>query len=345
MAAYLHAVSINRRQLLQGASLTGLGLLAGCGRWPGQGQAQQPAAGGMTLRRIGVLGDVPAARWDAFREGLRELGWVEGQNLAVEYRWAEGNSERQRALTAELVGLNVECIAAGTRAAAAAAKQVTATVPIVAILATGEALENALVDNIARPGGNITGMAGISGADLEGKQLQLLKETVPRAARVALLGREAQAGIELRLQALQSAAATLGMQVQFFSVEHPRALADAFSAMSAAGADALKIVANVLFDPVWPEIADLAARHRLPAIAERIEFPRVGGLMAYGVNLLDSYRRAATYVDKLLKGARPGDLPMERPMRFDFGVNLKTARELGLTLPPEIMLQVTEVVQ
>ena len=332
---------MSRRQFVVGAGSAAL--LAGCGRW--QGQAQQPAVGGMTLRRIGVLGDVPAARWDAFREGLRELGWVEGQNLAVEYRWAEGNPERRRALTAELVELNVECIAAGTRAAAAAAKQVTATVPIVAILATGEALEHALVDNIARPGGNITGMAGISGVDLEGKQLQLLKETVPRAARVALLGRETVAGVELRLQALESAAATLGVQVQFFSVEHPRALADAFLAMSAAGADALKILANVLFDPVWPEIADLAARHQLPAIAERIEFPRVGGLMAYGVNLLDIYRRAATYVDKLLKGARPGELPMERPMRFDFGVNLKTARELGLTFPETILLQATEAIQ
>jgi putative tryptophan/tyrosine transport system substrate-binding protein len=330
-----------RRHFVQGAGAAGLGLLAGCGRWPGQ----QRAPGGPEIRRIGVLGDSFTARWDAFREGLRELGWVEGQNLAVEYRWTEGHNERYGAVAAELVQLPVELIVAGTSAGSAAAKQATSTVPIVAILATGEALEAGLVDNIARPGGNITGMAGISGTQMEGKQLQLLTEAVPAASRVAILARATGASAERRTQALQSAAPLLGVQLQVFLVQNPGGIEEAFAAMGAAGAHALKILPASWFDPRWDQIADLTARYRLPTLAYRMEFPRAGGLMAYGVDGLDINRRAATYVDKLLKGAQPGDLPMERPMRFDFVINLKTAQALGLTIPPHVLLQATEVIQ
>jgi putative tryptophan/tyrosine transport system substrate-binding protein len=330
-----------RRHFVQGAGVAGLALLAGCGRWPGQARAP----GGTEIRRIGVLGDSPTARWDAFREGLRELGWVEGQNLAVEYRWSEGNNERYGAVAAELVQLQVELIVAGAETASVAAKQATSTVPIVAILGTGGALEAGIVDSIARPGGNIMGMAGISETQLEGKQLQLLTEAVPAASRVAILAPATVASFERRTQALQSAAPLLGVQLQVFPVQHPGGIEDAFSAMGAAGAQALKILTAPWLDPLWEQIADLTARYRLPALTEYMEFPRAGGLMAYGVDRLDIYRRAATYVDKLLKGARPGDLPLEGPMRFEFVINLRTAQALGLTIPPHVLLQATEVIQ
>jgi putative tryptophan/tyrosine transport system substrate-binding protein len=330
-----------RRHFVQGAGVAGLALLAGCGRWPGQ----QRAPGGPEIRRIGVLGDLSTARWDAVREGLRELGWVEGQNLAVEYRWTEGHNERYGAVAAELVQLQVELIVAGGGTASVAAKQATSTVPIVAILGAGEALESGLVDNIARPDGNLTGMAGISGTQMEGKQLQLLTEAVPAASRVAILASATSAGFARRTQALQSAAPLLGVQLEVFPVQNPDGIEDAFAAMGAAGAHALKILPAPWNDSRWEQIADLTARYRLPALAQYMEFPRAGGLMAYGVDQLDTYRRAATYVDKLLKGAQPGDLPLERPMRFDFVINLKTAQALGLTIPHHVLLQATEVIQ
>src|SRR5215207_9268320 len=177
-----------RRAFVRGVGVVGAGLLAGCGRLPGQGQAQQPATGGTPLHRIGVIGDSSTARWEAFREGLRALGWVEGENLAVEYRWSEGsegNDARYRAAAAELVQRQIELIVAGSLTVSAAAKQATSTIPIVAVLGTDDALEAEIVDNIARPGGNITGTAGI-GAQLEAKQLELLKEAVPEVSRVAI---------------------------------------------------------------------------------------------------------------------------------------------------------------
>jgi putative ABC transport system substrate-binding protein len=341
MAADARRLHVSRRRFVQGVGLAGLGLLGRCGRLPGQ----QRAPDGPELRRIGVLGDSSAARWDAFREGLRELGWVEGQNLAVEYRWTEGNNERLRAVAAELVQLQPELIVAGTSTGSVAAQQATSTVPIVAILATGEALEVGIVDNIARPGGNITGMAGISGTEMERKQLQLLTEAVPAASRVAILAYAPGLAFERRTQALQSAAPILGVQLQVFPVQNAGDIEEAFAAMGAAGAQALKILAAQLFDRLWDEIADLTARYRLPALTEYMEFPRAGGLMAYGVDRHDIYRRAATYVDKILKGARPGDLPMERPMTFDFVINLRTAQALGLTIPPHVLLQATEIIQ
>jgi putative ABC transport system substrate-binding protein len=336
---------VSRRQVVQGVGAVGLGLLAGCGRWPGQAApSPQRAPGGPEIRRIGVLGDWPTARWDAFREGLRELGWVEGQNLVVEYRWIEGNQVRYEAVASELVQLRVELIVARAAGPSAAAKQATSTVPIVAILVTGEALETGLVDSIARPGGNVTGMAGISGTQMEGKQLQLLTEAVPAASRVAILA-PLSASSERRTPALQSAASMLGVQLQVFPVQHPGGIEEAFAAMGAAGAQALKILPATWFDSRWEQIADLTARYRLPALTQNMEFPRAGGLMAYGADRLDLYRRAATYVDKLLKGAQPGDLPMERPMHFDFVINLQTAEALGLTIPQHVLLQATEVIQ
>jgi putative ABC transport system substrate-binding protein len=296
------------------------------------------------------LGDAPGARWDGFWEGMHELGWVEGQNLAVEYRWTEGDFQRSQALATELVERKVELIVVGTSTTSVAAKQATATVPLVAILFSGEAIESGLVDNIARPGGNITGTAGISGSQLEGKQLQLLKEAVPHASRVAVLRRGAEdptffRSADRRERALQEAAPGLGVHLHVVATPNISGLDDAFAAMSTAGADALKILASTDFDSAWGRIAELALQYRLPSVTEYPEFARAGGLLAYGLSRAEIYRSAAPYVDKILRGARPGDLPMERPTAFDLVLNLKTAQALGLTIPQEILAQATEIIQ
>jgi putative ABC transport system substrate-binding protein len=333
--------STRRRFLRGGLSVAGLGLLAGCGLLPPQAPTSE------RVRLIGVLGDVPGGRWDAFWDGLRELGWVEGRNLAVESRWAEGDSQRYRALATELVERKVELIVVGTSVASVAAKQATSTVPLVAILVSGEAIESGLVDNIARPGGNITGTAGISGWQLEGKQLQLLKEAVPHASRVAVLhsNLEPSSSAERRVRALQEAAPGLGVHLHVVAMPNYSGLDDAFAAMSAAGADTLKILASTLFDTAWGRIAELALRYQLPAISEYPEFAQAGGLLAYGLSRAEIYRSAAPYVDKILRGARPGDLPMERPTDFDFVINLETAQALGLKIPQDLLQQATELIR
>jgi putative ABC transport system substrate-binding protein len=334
-----------RRAFLRGSvSLAGLGLLSGCGLLPAQAPTSE------RVRLIGVLGDVPGERWDAFWDGLRELGWVEGRNLAVESRWAGGNTNSYGALATELVERKVELIVVGTSGASVAAKQATATVPLVAILATAEAIEMGIVDNIARPGGNITGTAGVSGAQLEGKQLQLLKEAVPHASRVAVLRRGVSASTENRTRALQEAAPGLGVHLHIVTMSNvsgldDRDLDDAFADMSTAGVDALKLLANIQFETALERIAELAHQYRLPSIADYPEFARAGGLLAYGLSRPGIYRSAAPYVDKILRGAHPGEIPMERPTAFDFMVNLKTAQAMGLTIPQSILPQATEIIQ
>jgi putative ABC transport system substrate-binding protein len=229
-----------------------------------------------------------------------------------------------------------------------AAKQATASVPLVTILFSTEAIEMGLVDNIARPGGNITGTAGISGAQFEGKHLQLLKEVVPHASRVAVLregSADATSGSEIRLRALQEAGPGLGVHLHVVHIPNISDLDEAFAAVSAAGADAVKILAGAQWDSAWERIAELALRYRLPSITEFPEFAQAGGLLAYGLSRAEIYRSAAPYVDKILRGARPGDLPMERPIVFDFVINLKMAQAMGLTIPQAILTQATEVVQ
>jgi putative ABC transport system substrate-binding protein len=324
-------------------SLAGLGLLSGCGFLPPQSRAPEP------IRLIGVLGDSPSAHWDAFWDEMRGLGWAEGRNLMVESRWSEGDPQRYRGLADELVARNVDVLVAYGSNASAAAKQATVTLPIVAILVSGEAIELGIVDNIARPGGNITGMAGVSGTQLEGKQLQLLKEAVPLASRVAVLtlrpGPTTAPGSAARERALREAAVGLGLELHIVPVLGLDGLDEGFAAMAAAGDHAVKILTNPQFDLAWGRIAELALRHRLPAITENHEFARAGGLLAYGQGRSEVYRSASPYVDKILRGAHPGDLPMERPTEFDFVVNLKTAQALGLTIPKSILPQATEIIQ
>ncbi len=329
-----------RRGFLRGSlSVAGLGLLAGCGLPTPQAPTSE------RVRLIGILGNLSGDHWDGFWDGLRELGWVEGRNLAVESRWAEGDSQRWRALATELVERKVELVVVQTSGASVAAKEATATVPLVAILISGEAIESGLVDNIARPGGNITGIAGVSGQQLEGKQLQLLKEAVPHVSRVAVLRVTSSDSMQRRTQALEEAAPGLGVHLHVVTMPDISGLDDAFAAMSTAGADAIKILNSTQWNSAWVRVAELALQYRLPCITENREFARAGGLLAYGVSQPEIYRSAAPYVDKILRGARPGDLPMERPTDFEFVINLKTAQALGLKIRQDVLQQATELIQ
>ena len=326
-----------RRAFLQGSlALAGLSLAAGCSavRMPWQ----QPAR----LRRIGTLGDAPNAQWAAFRDGLKELGYVEGENIAVESRWAEGEYDRFAAHAAELVGLDVECIVAGGITVAIPAKPVNTTIPMVAILNERDAVEAGLVANIARPEGNITGIAGLPGFLLHAKLAEILKETIPDARRVAVLAFAQQ---HLGLDGIEDAARQLGLQLEIAMVQGPDGIEPAFSAIGAAGVQALVIIHTSIFGTARAQIAGLARAHRLPSFTSDVQFPPVGGLLGYGVDRLDNYRHAATYVDKILRGAKPADLPMERPRTFEFILNLKTAQAPGLTIPPSVLRQATEVIQ
>ncbi len=317
----------------------GLGLLAA----PLAAEAQQPAK----VPRIGFLGGSPATGFpnnylEAFRQGLRELGYVEGRNITIEYRWAEGKYDRLPALAAELVQLKVDVIFAFATPPSQAAKQATKTIPIVMLAA--DAVEQGLVASLARPGSNITGLS-VQAPELGGKQLQLLKQVVPRASRVAILWNTANPYTALVVRETEAAARTLGVQLQSLPVRGPEEFEGAFEAATRGGAAALLTVGDVLTIAHRTRIVALAAKSRLPAMYTFREFVDDGGLMAYGANLADLSRRAATYVDKILKGAKPGDLPVEQPTKFELVINLRTAKALGLTIPQSVLIRADEVIQ
>lgn len=332
---------LRRREFLQGSlALASLGLLSGCTILPPQWQAPR------RVRRIGVLlggSPGPSPLVDAFRQGLRELGYVEGEGTVIEFRYAEGREERFPELAAELVRLPVDVIVATGGPPALAAQRVTDTIPIV-MPTSGDPVGQGLVASLARPGGNVTGLAGLA-QELSGKRLELLKEIVPGAARVAVLWNAANPAKALEFKQTQAAAATLGLKLQSLEIRG----ADDFEAVSqAAGsdrADGLVVFGDSFFLQHRRRIVDFAAQRRLPAIYELKEFVEAGGLMSYGPSLPDLFRRAAGYVDKILKGARPAELPVERAERFDFIINLKTAQSRGLTIPQSVLIQVTEIIQ
>jgi putative tryptophan/tyrosine transport system substrate-binding protein len=329
---------LTRRRWIQGTGAVGLGLLAGCGRWPGQGQ--QPAK----VPRIGFLAPgAPQPQHEAFREGLRALGYVEGQNITIEHRSAEGREERLPELAAELVQLRADVILAAGTPAAVAGKQGTNSIPIV-FGASNEPVEAGLVASLARPGGNVTGLS-LMNSQLSAKRLEILKEAVPAVSRVAVLAWPLQATVERDWNETQVAAQALDLQMQRLDVQRADEFASAFEAAIRKGADALVVLPNSFFARERVSIIELAAMHRLPAMYEQRQFAEAGGLVAYGANLNDLYRRAATYVDKILKGVNPTDLPVEQPTTFDFVINLKTAGALGLTIPHHVLLQATEVIQ
>jgi ABC-type uncharacterized transport system substrate-binding protein len=301
--------------------------------------AQQPAK----VPRIGYLRVGPATAptnqrsREAFLEGLRELGYVQGKNIVIEWRFAEGRYDRLPDLAAELVRLQVDVLVAGSTPEAVAAKNATKTLPIV-FAGVGDPVATGLVASLASPGGNLTGLSLLS-RDLDGKRLELLKETIPEASTVAVLGNPANPTLPIHRRELQAAGGALGVQVQLLEVRTPDDFERAFAAASTGRAAGLLVLPDALADAHRARIAALAARSGLPAIYAFREWPEAGGLMSYGPSISDSYRRAAAYVDKILKGAKPGGLPVEQPTKFELVVNLKVAKGLGLTIPQSLLLR------
>jgi putative ABC transport system substrate-binding protein len=299
------------------------------------------------IYRIGFLSvansSSMAPRVDAFRQGLRELGYVEGKNITIEFRWADGRNERLRGLASDLAQLKVSIVVAHGVAATDAAKKASATTPIVCF-ACGDLLATGLVTSLARPGGNVTGQT-IVAPDVSGKRLELLREVVPALTRVAILWNPDNPVSVPELKETEAAARSLGLQLHSLGVSNPDEFRTAFAAMTKARAEALVVFSDAMYFGERKQIADLATKNRLPAISWTGEFAKSGGLMGYGPDVLAISRRAATYVDKILKGATPADLPIEQPTKFEFVVNLKTARTLGLTIPQTLLLRANYVIQ
>ena len=321
--------------------------LAGALAAPLAAGAQQAAK----VYRIGFLGQGDASHTGeqnvltGFRQGMRELGYVEGQNLVIEHRWAEMNFDRLPALAAELVQLRVDVITPVATRASLAAKQATTTVPIVMLLSL-HAIESGLVTNLAHPGGNVTGMTSMI-SETAGKRLALLKEALPRIARVGVLWNPNFYNWkpEPQWQALEETAPRLGVTLQSFEVRAAADIESAFTAMKRNRINAVLVFADPLTVAQGKQIANLAIQQRLATIAINREAVQVGGLMSYGVSFADSGYRGAAFVDKVLKGAKPGDLPIEQPTKFELVINMKTAKALGLTVPPSLLLRADQVIE
>ena len=296
------------------------------------------------MPRVGILNSDTAqdARVDEFRDGLRELGYIEGQNLLITYRWAGGRLDRLPALADDLLASHVDVIVA-IGASVWAAKRQTSTVPIVMAF-SGDPVGTAMVSNLARPGGNITGLSFMS-SDLAAKRLELLKQTFPRIARVAVLYLPAEVSTAPELRETEAAARTISVTLQPLEVRHPDDLEPLFARATRERADALLVFAHAFAFVHRDRIVELAARQRLLTMYGWREFVDVGGLMSYGPNVHALVRRAASYVDRILKGAKPGDPPIEQPTRFELVINLRTARALGLTIPPSLLQRADQVIQ
>jgi putative tryptophan/tyrosine transport system substrate-binding protein len=326
---------LNRREIVT--------LLGGAAIWPMAATAQQ-------LRktpRIGVLlAGTPASfstRAKAFLEGLRDHGYVEGRTIAIEWRWAQDKAERLPELAAELVGLNVDALVTGGTPAAKALKSATRTIPIVMAI-IGDPVAAGLVDSIARPGGNATGFS-IVAPDLSGKRLQLLKEIIPGISSVAVMSNVANPQSQIELNEMQIGARTLGLRLQSIQISAEASLENAFERGTSARVQALIVLTDAVLYSQRGRIVALAAANRLPAMYFFREFVQEGGLMSYAPSDTDLFRRAATYVDKVLKGTNPGDLPVEQPTKFELVINLKTAKALGLDVPPTLLARADEVIE
>jgi len=299
------------------------------------------------VHRIGVLSSsspsLHASRLDALRHGLRELGYVEGQNTIIEYRYAEGKLDRLPNLAGELVRIKVDVIVTSGTRVTVAAKQATSTIPIV-VGGAGDLVRAGLVGSLVNPGGNVTGVSRLS-PDFTGKRLRLLKEANPKAIRVAALLNPDNPGYEPTLKEIEISVRALGIMFQSLAVRSPNDFEGAFEAAAKGRADALFVMADALFNSHPTRIVELAAKNRLAAMYDRDDFVEAGGLMSYGVNLADLYRRSAYYVDKILKGTKPADLPVEQPTKFEFVINLKTAKQIGLTIPPNVLARADKVIK
>ncbi len=298
--------------------------------------------------RIGYLvqnsAEMSQGTFAAFREGLREHGWVEGQTIVVETRYAEGKVDQLPALVSELIRFKVDIIVTTSSGTTWAAKNATQSIPIV-MGASANAVGEGLVSSLAHPGGNITGMTFLAGPEIAGKQLQLLKEMAPAASRIAVLTNPTNRSHAAFAREVKVAARSLGAQVQVLEAPNPDQLDSAFAAMTKERAAALLVLTDSMFVGQRRRVVDLAARSRLPALYSQKEFVDDGGLISYGPSLVDMFRRAATHVDKILRGAKPSDMPIEQPTKFELVINLKTAKALGLTVPQSLLLRADEVIQ
>jgi putative ABC transport system substrate-binding protein len=308
-------------------------------------RAQQAAK----IPRVGVLrpGNPPPADFgqrEAFEGGLRDLGWTPGASIRIEYRYAEGNPERLLELASELVRLAVDVVVASSPRGVRAAQQATRTIPIV-MSTLPDPVGEGFVASLARPGGNTTGLT-LDARELAGKQVELLKEAVRKLSRVAVLRYRNELRYDVTRRDIETAARALKLEVRDFPVSRPEDLAPTFSAMSQAGVGAILVRRDPLvLEPSRAEVVALAAQRRLPAMYSFRQFPDSGGLMSYGANVNDIHRRSAAFVDRILKGAKPGDLPVEQPAKFELVVNVKTAKALGLTIPPSVLARADEIIQ
>jgi putative tryptophan/tyrosine transport system substrate-binding protein len=301
-------------------------------------EAQQPAK----VSRIGMLADVPAPQHDAFQQGLRDLGYVEGENIVIERRYAKGDRERIPELAAELVNLKVEVIVSIGPVTPFTARSVKAVPVVMAI--SGDPVDAGIVASLARPGGNITGMTFFA-AVLAGKRVELLKEIAPKVSRLAILANPGHAGEQLELSETQAAARAFGVALQYLTVRTPKDFNDAFDAITKERAEGLITFPDALTMAHRKEIAEFASKSRLPSISGWSQFAEAGGLMTYGPNLLDSLRRVALFVDKILKGSKPADLPVEQPTKFELVINLKMANQIGVTIPPNVLARADRVIK
>ena len=308
-----------------------------------RGEAQQTGK----VRRIGYLTaaspSANAARIEALRQGMRELGYVEDKNIVIEWRFGERKEDRLPALAAELVRLKVDVIVTGGPISTRRAKEATVLIPIVMAQDT-DPVGSGFVASLARPGGNITGLATLA-PEISGKRLELLKEIVPRLSRVVVFGSSTEPANAQSLKETELAAGALGVKLQHVDVLASKDIETAFRAASKGRADAVLVLASSVANSQRSQIAELAVKRRLPAVYYQTEFVEEGGLMSYGVSFTDLFRRAATYVDKILKGAKPADLPVEQPMKFELVINLKAAKQIGLTIPPNVLARADRVIR
>jgi putative ABC transport system substrate-binding protein len=330
--------SIQNRKLV---GLTAIAFLLAVGG--ARAEAQQPKK----VPHVGVLAGgsavSDAARIEALRQGLRELGYVEGKNIVIDYEYADGKTNRLTELAARLVQLKVEVIVTAGPSATRAAKQTTTTIPIV-MAQDSDPIASGLVASLARPGGNITGLSRLS-PELSGKQLELLKETVPTLSQLAVFENSAQPGNQQSLNEVERAAGALGVQLQTLNISGPTNIQTAFRTASKRRTNGLLVLSSPVLFAQRTEVVELAARNRLPAIYFALEFAEDGGLMSYGPSITDLFRRAATYVDKILKGAKPAELPVEQPTKFELIINLKAAKKIGLTIPANVLARADRVIK
>jgi putative ABC transport system substrate-binding protein len=306
-------------------------------------EAQQPNK----VPRIGYLAansrSTNLARIEAFQQGLRDFGYVEGKSIVIEWRYAEGKLDRLPGLAAELVRLKVDVIVSAGPPPTRSAKQATATIPIVMGF-DDDPVGSGFAASLARPGGNITGLSTLA-PEISGKQLELLREIAPKLSRVAVLGNATQPGNPQALREINLAADAFGVQLQYLEVGGPKDIETAFRAASKEGANAVLVVSSAIIFSQRRQVAELAVKSRLPAIYNRPEYVEDGGLVFYGVSYTDLFRRAATYVDKILKGTKPDELPVEQPKKFEFIINLKAAKQIGLTIPPNVLARADKVIK